>query len=134
MSVVSASVCDLPMQIVSDRDRRRHRLFQIIWKPRFRVKVRVSISCQYFSDNDICLLDQNPNRLLFETASTVNEREILQANSNNNIRYLMQVTSFCCIGLLFQDLVKCAGRPSSHSKRSNGGQGTDVTVPQVPVR
>ena len=33
MSVVSATVCDLPMQIVSDRDRRRRRLFQIIWKP-----------------------------------------------------------------------------------------------------
>ena len=32
MSVVSATVCDLPMQIVSDRDRRRRRLIQIIWK------------------------------------------------------------------------------------------------------
>ena len=29
MFVVSATVCDLPMQIVSDRDRR---LVQIIWK------------------------------------------------------------------------------------------------------
>ena len=39
MSVVSATVCNLPMQIVSDRDRRRRRLFQIIWKPRLKTPV-----------------------------------------------------------------------------------------------
>ena len=36
MSVVCATVCDLPMQIVSDRDPRHRRLFQIIWKPGYK--------------------------------------------------------------------------------------------------
>ena len=42
MSVVSVTVCDLPMQIVSDRDRRRRRLFQIIWKPGLTKRIRLT--------------------------------------------------------------------------------------------